>query len=135
MVGDRPGTEGRQADERGELGAEVSRRLVGLIRDYTGRGPTKARTYVHDRVIVCVLEDALTKGEKMMAEGGEQAAALDARRAYQRLIRDDAARTIEELTGRRVAALLSDSSVEPDVAIEAFVLEEGRSARKATGER
>lgn len=124
MAEGRPAAARGRSDEHGELAAEISRRIVGLLRDYTGRGPTRARTYVHDRVVVCVLEDTLTKGEQSMAEGGEQEAALGARKAYQRLMREDAARTVEELTGRRVAAFLSDNSVEPDVAIEAFVLDE-----------
>lgn len=123
MVEERPAGEHGHGGEHGELAAEVSRRLVGLLRDYTGRGPTKARTYIHDRLILCVLEEALTKGEKAMAGGGEETAALASRKAYQRLMQEDAAKAIEELTGRRVAALLSDSSVDPDIAIEAFVLD------------
>ena len=128
MVEGRPAAARGRSDEHGELAAEISRRIVGLLRDYTGRGPTKARTYVHDQVILCVLEDNLTKGEQAMADGGEQAAAHASRKAYQRLMRADAARTIEELTGRRVAAFLSDNSVSPDVAIEAFVLDEPGTA-------
>jgi uncharacterized protein YbcI len=122
MVERKPVPPSGSSDDHGVLAAEISRRVVGLLREYAGRGPTKARTYIHDQLIVCVLENTLTQGERAMADGGEQTAALESRRAYQRLMREDAASAIEDLTGHRVAAFLSDHSIDPDVAIEAFVL-------------
>lgn len=112
-----------RSDGSGGLAAEISNRVVGLLKEYTGRGPTKARTYLHERVVICVLEDTLTRGEQQLAEHGEEAQALENRRAFQRLIRSEARAAVEELTGRRVVAFLSDNALDPDIAVEAFVLE------------
>jgi uncharacterized protein YbcI len=105
------------------LGAEVSTRMVQLLRDYTGRGPTKARTYVHEDLIVCVLRDNLSKAEHAIAEHIGVEAVLAQRKAFQNALRDEAVAIIEELTGRSVSAFMSDNHVQPDVAIEAFLLE------------
>lgn len=107
----------------GELAAAVSNRLVQLVRDYTGRGPTKARTYIQDDVVVCVLQDTLTRGERVMAERGDPLAVIEHRRAFQRLMRHDAVQAVEEVMGKRVVAFLSDNHLDPDVAVETFLLE------------
>lgn len=107
----------------GELAAEVSNRLVQLVRDYTGRGPTKARTYIQDDVVMCVLQDTLTRGERVMADRGDPLAVIEHRRAFQRLMRDDAVQAVEEVMGKRVVAFLSDNHLDPDVAVETFLLE------------
>ncbi len=107
----------------GELAAAVSNRLVQLVRDYTGRGPTKARTYIHDDVVMCVLQDTLTRGERVMADRGDPLAVIEHRRAFQRLMRDDAVQAVEEVMGKRVVAFLSDHHLDPDVAVETFLLE------------
>lgn len=105
------------------VSAEISTRLVKLLREYTGRGPTKARTYVHDELVVCMLQDTMTKGDRVLAEHGQEQPVLDHRQAFQDVLRSEAQKVIEEVTGRRVVAFLSDSHVDPDVGIEAFVLE------------
>jgi uncharacterized protein YbcI len=106
----------------GPLAAEISRRMVRLISDYTGRGPTRARTYLHSNLIVCLLADTLTKGERSLAHHGEEAAVIQTRRTYQQLMREDATAMVEELTGQKVIAFFSDHNLDPDMALEGFVL-------------
>jgi uncharacterized protein YbcI len=45
------------------------------------------------------------------------------RKAYQDTMRDDLVTGVEEITGRTVIAFLSDNHIDPDIAIESFVLE------------
>jgi len=40
-------------------------------------------------------------------------------------MRDDLIAVVEELTGRRVIAFLSDNHMDPDIAVETFVTEGG----------
>ena len=70
---------------------EISRSMVGLVREYTGRGPTKARTTISRDTVVIVLEDALTKGERKLVESGESEHVLQTRRKVQRMMRDEPA--------------------------------------------
>jgi uncharacterized protein YbcI len=113
----------------GELSAAISNGVVRLLREYTGRGPTKARTYMKDDLVSVVLEDSLTKGERSLVQDGESALVLAARKAYQRTMQRDLISLVEQLTGRKVIAFLSDNHLEPDVAVESFVLESSAHSR------
>ena len=65
----------------GELSDALSNAIVALMADYTGRGPSQSRTYVHENVIVCILHDGLTKGERsLVQDGNEDAASVPPRR-------------------------------------------------------
>jgi len=48
---------------KGSISAAISSAVVQLMREYTGRGPTKARTYVDEDLITVVLQDTLTMGD------------------------------------------------------------------------
>jgi uncharacterized protein YbcI len=107
----------------GPLAASISNGVVRLLLEYTGRGPTRARTHMTDELISVVLEDTLTKGERSLVEDGETTLVLNARKAYQRTMRRDLIALVEDETGRKVRAFLSDNHMEPDIAIESFLLE------------
>jgi uncharacterized protein YbcI len=70
-----------------------------------------------------VLQDSLTVGERTLTNAGEGDAVLDLRRRWQRVMREDVSREIEELTGRKVTGFMSDNHIDPDLAVEVFVLE------------
>ncbi len=107
----------------GVLASSISNGVVRLLREYTGRGPTRARTHISADLISVVLEDTLTKGERSLVQDGETALVLQARHAYQRTMREDLVALVEETTGRKVRAFLSDNHLDPDVAVESFLLE------------
>jgi uncharacterized protein YbcI len=107
----------------GSLSMAVSDLIVRLVHKHTGRGPTHAKTIIAGDVIFTVLRDTLTHGERTLVEHGKRDVVLDMRRAFQSAMRDDAEAGLEELTGRKVMAFLSDNCADPDLAIEAFVLE------------
>ena len=107
----------------GPLAAAITKAVVAVFRDYTGRGPTKARTFFNDNLVQVLLEDTLTTAERQLAEGGEEAFVLDIRRKFQATMREDLTTAVEELGGRNVIAFMSDSTIEPDLALETFVVE------------
>ncbi len=107
----------------GRLLAEITNRIVALMREHYGRGPIKAKTYVLDNLIVCVLSDGFTAIERTMMEGGEPNRVLDMRRDFQRMMKERYSDMIEQLTGRKVRAFLSGIDTEADgLSIESFVL-------------
>ncbi len=93
------------------------------MRQHYGRGPIKAKTYVLDNLIVCVLSDGFTAIERTMMEGGEADRVLEIRRDFQRMMEVRYSEMIEGLTGRRVLAFLSQSHVEPDLTVEMFLMD------------
>ena len=110
-------------DSSGELAAALANAIVALTAEYTGRGSPRSRCYVHEDLIVCVLHDSLTKGEVSLVQDGKEEAVLAIRGTYQESMRSELVAIVERLTGRKVAAFMSSNHVNPDVAIESFVLE------------
>jgi uncharacterized protein YbcI len=108
---------------KGELAARISNTVVRALARTTGRGPTKAKTTLGDNGIFVVLQDSLTRGEQNLTDAGEGEAVLDLRRRWQRVMRVELSREIEELTGRKVIGFMSDNHLDPDLAVEVFVLE------------
>ena len=106
----------------GPHGLAISNLVVRLLSEYTGRGPTKARTLFTDDLITVVVQNLLTKGERSLVRDGKADLVLQTRRAYQLTMREDFTAGIEEITGREVIAFLSANHIDPDIAIESFVL-------------
>jgi uncharacterized protein YbcI len=106
----------------GAMSSAISNATVRLLSEYTGRGPTKARTYIVGDLVTVVLQDTLTKGERGLVRNGERALVLETRRAYQRTMSAQLIANVEEITGRRVLAFLSANHIDPDYAVENFVL-------------
>ncbi len=103
--------------------AQISNLVVQLYRSYTGRGPTKAWTSIDGDLISVVLRETLTRGEQSLVADGRAQFVLDLRKAYQGVMRDDLVAGVESITGRKVIAFMSDNHVDPDIAIESFILE------------
>jgi uncharacterized protein YbcI len=118
-----PGERAESSLAGGRLLAEVTNRIVAFMREHYGRGPIKAKTYVLDNLIVCVLTDGFTAIERTMMEGGEPERVLEMRRDFQRLMKERYTGMIEQLTGRKVLAFLSQAHVDPDLTIEMFLMD------------
>lgn len=78
---------------------------------------------VHDDSVMILLADALTAGERKLAESGRADRVREVRHDFQKLMRDDLVALVEGATDRKVIALMSDSHIDPDMAVEVFALE------------
>ena len=108
----------------GVLDAAISNAVVGLIRERVGRGPTKARTIHSGKVVLCVLEETMTKAERTLVSAGEDDFVLRMRAALQHVMRQELTAAVEGLTRHKVVAFMSANHVAPDLAAELFVLDE-----------
>lgn len=111
----------------GAVQAAISTAAVGLLRDYTGRGPTSARAQITKDSVIVTLYNCLTKGERTMADSGQAYEVLAMRRQLQNTMKDDLIAMIEDLTGLKVVAFLSDALADPDVAVEVFLIDRDAS--------
>jgi uncharacterized protein YbcI len=107
----------------GELLSAISTRIVQILRESYGRGPMRAKTYVMDDLVVCVMRDGMIPIEQTMMESGEGARVVEMRREFQRMMGLKYREAIEELTGRKVLAFLSQAHVDPDITMEIFFVD------------
>jgi uncharacterized protein YbcI len=105
------------------LQSAISTAIVGYLREYTGRGPTKSRTTIRDNVVLVMLEQTLTKGEQVLVKKGRSEQVLALRHTYQEAMRDESSAKVSELTGRNVVAFMSANHIDPDLASEIYVLD------------
>jgi uncharacterized protein YbcI len=108
--------------------AVISTTVVQLLHEYTGRGPTKAKTVINDDVVTVLLADTLTKGERKLVENGASDRVLQLRHDYQLAMRDDLVALVEHELDRKVIAFMSQNHIDPDLAAEVFVLEPTEAA-------
>lgn len=108
----------------GEHLRQISSAIVGLYREHFGKGPTAAKTYVLDDMVICVLRDGLTTVEKTLFERGKGDVVREMRAAFQDAVAERFTSTIERLTDRKVIAFMSQAHVAPDLAIEVFCLDQ-----------
>jgi uncharacterized protein YbcI len=107
----------------GELNAAITREVIRVHNESHGRGPKKAFSFHNGNVLTTVMEEVLTAAERRLADSGEREAVLNMRSLYQRSMEPALKKAIEEVTGRKVLALMSDNHLEPDMAVEVFILD------------
>ena len=111
----------------GEMRATISREIVRLQAAYYGKGPTRAKTYIVEDLVVVVLEESFTRAEKTLAERGEKDAIEHIRRRFQQQMADDFTSVVEQATGRKVRVFLSETNIDQDVSVETFLLADERT--------
>ena len=112
---------GRPGDH-GEILTAISDGLVSLLKDYYGRGPTQAKTYYQDDLVVCLLRGGFTRVEQTLLDGGRGHAVIQQRMEFQEVMRERFEAVIEQATGRRVVGFMSGNQQDPDMICEVFVL-------------
>jgi uncharacterized protein YbcI len=111
----------------GDVRAEISSEIIRLQAEYYGRGPTKARTYIVEDVVVVVLEETFTRAERTLIERGDREAIQQIRRRFQQHMAESFISVVEQATGRKVRSFLSDTDVGQDISIETFLLADART--------
>jgi uncharacterized protein YbcI len=97
---------------------QISRGIVAIYKDYTGRGPTHAQTQITDVCSSTIVEDSLTKAERKLVDGGDAFTVREIRRKFQDAMRDEITELVQTVTGRETDTMLSDHHPINDVAIE-----------------
>jgi uncharacterized protein YbcI len=116
-----PGPESHQAG--GDLRGNISRRMVQLHKEFYGRGPEKAKTYVVGDLVVVLMRGGFTRVEETLLQEGRGDSVIQQRADFQDVMVNRFSEVIEEETGRKVVAMMSGSHQHPDLLGEVFVLE------------
>ena len=113
----------RDQSSLGEMRATISNEIVRLQAEYYGKGPTRAKTYIVEDLVVVVLEESFTRAEKTLAQRGEREAIEHIRRRFQQHMAAEFTSVVEQATGRKVRTFLSETNIEQDVSVETFLLD------------
>jgi uncharacterized protein YbcI len=108
----------------GRLNGALATAIVQVHTRSVGRGPTKAQVTQRENVVVALLSEARTQPERWLIGSGDAGGAIRLRRDLERSMRDGLVAAVEELTGCRVVAFLSDNCVEPDLIAQIYVLDQ-----------
>jgi uncharacterized protein YbcI len=117
-------------EDQGALRTGLANAMVGLLKEYYGRGPTGGKAWLLDDYVFIVLEDGLTRSEETLVAAGEEDLVRTYRLTFQEAMRDRAIGAVEQLTGRSVLDYHSQIVFSPPRAFEIFILE----PRPAAGE-
>ena len=111
-----------QPTNHGDILTAISDGLVGLLKEFYGRGPTQAKSYYDDDLVVCVLRGGFSQVEQTLLDGGRGDAVVEQRVAFQDLMRSRFEAVIEGATGRTVVGFMSGNQQDPDMMCEVFML-------------
>jgi uncharacterized protein YbcI len=103
--------------------AEISNAMVGLKREFYGKGPTKAKTFLNDNYVFCVMEGGLTRNEETMIERGHEDLVRSYRLRFQEAMEDPTVEAVQRITGHTVIGYHSQIVFNPERAFEIFVLD------------
>jgi uncharacterized protein YbcI len=101
---------------------ELSNAMVALHRQYFGRGPGAAKSFVTEEMAVCVLSDIYTAVERTLIHAGQAEHVRRTRGLHQEALENEYKASVEKIMDRPVDAFLSVVHVDPDVAVEVFLL-------------
>ena len=110
------------AQTHGDVLTAISDGMVGLMKEYYGRGPTRSKSYYEDDLVVCLLRGGFSRVEQTLLEGGRGASVIHQRMEFQDLMRQRFEAVIERATGRRVIGFMSGNQQDPDIMCEVFIL-------------
>ena len=106
----------------GDVLTAISDGMVALLKEFYGRGPTRAKSYYEDDLVVCLLRGGFSRVEQTLLEGGRGSSVIRQRIEFQELMRERFESVIAEATGRRVIGFMSGNQQSPDIMCEVFIL-------------
>jgi uncharacterized protein YbcI len=104
-------------------GAAISRELVQAHKEVFGRGPTKARTHLHEDCVVVLMREGHTLSEASMARGDRSREVAQQRVDLSNDASSRFVEVVERNVGRGVIGFMSSSHQDPDLLVFIFVLE------------
>ena len=103
--------------------AAVTDAMVEFHERYHHRKPATAKSrLLGDDLLVCILGGVYTDVEKTMIELQRSTVVQETRSAFQHAMQQKFISAVEELSGRKVLAFISNSHVGPDIEMEIFML-------------
>ncbi len=116
-------TDGSDREQGQSLLARISTEMVRAKKEDFGKGPTRAKSYFLDDMLVVVMRGGLTTAERTLIDVGEEDKVREFRQVFQNQMALKLTGLVEELTGRKVLTYQSQIMFGPDRVVEMFVLD------------
>lgn len=114
-----------QTDTNGaELLSQISNEMVRVMKECFGRGPTRAKSYMLDDLLVVVMRDGMTTAERTMLEFGRSDVVRHFRQEFENEMTGRLVGAVERLSGRKVVTYQSQVMFEPNTIVELFLFDE-----------
>jgi len=117
----------------GDQLAAITRDIVRVKSQGSGRGATEAKSYQCDDFIFTVMKDGMTALERNLLEHGDSDLVRQLRLRFQEYNADAFRGAVERIVGRPVVGYHSQVLFDPDYTIEMFVI--GAQPRRDPAER
>lgn len=115
---------GSMPDEPGgSVRAALANAMVGMKKQFYGRGPTAAKAWILDDYVFVALEGGLTRNEETLLADGKEDLVRSYRLSFQETMTSVVTQAVAEITGRRVLTYHSQIVFGPTRTFEMFVLE------------
>lgn len=112
---------------KGQMEAAVSEALIKFEKEYMGRGPLEAKTYIIEDIVLVRLKGVLTPAEHQLVKTGDAAKGLElikqVRVALLEKGRPLLEAIIQDIAGKKVVSLHTDLSTVTGERVIIFVLE------------
>lgn len=106
-----------------DAGKAIARAIAAVHKERFGKGPDRAKCYLHDDCVLVLMYEGHTKSETTLEAGGEQKAVASQRVRSSDAIHEELISVVEDATERKVIGFMSSSQLEPSLLSHVFVLE------------
>lgn len=107
----------------GTLRMALANAMVGMKKQFYGRGPTAAKAWILDDYVFVAMEGGLTRNEETLLADGKADVVRSYRLSFQETVGTTVMTAVQELVGRRVLTYHSQIVFDPPRTFEIFVLE------------
>ena len=111
------------SEPEGSVRSALANAMVGMKKQFYGRGPTAAKAWILDDYVFVALEGGLTRNEETLLADGKEDLVRSYRLSFQETMTDVLTSAVTEITGRRVVTYHSQIVFNPTRTFEMFVLE------------
>ncbi len=115
---------GLATPDAGQLLAQLSTEMVQAQKRWFGKGPTQAKSYFLDDMLLIVMQGGLTTAERTMLDFGEEDLVRQFRQTFENRMTERLTGMVEEVTGRKVLTYQSQILFDPDRVVELFVFDD-----------
>ena len=110
----------------GDMLARLSDGMVRAKKQFFGKGPEQAKSYMLDDMLFVVMRGGLTTAEQTMLRFGRQSMVRQFRQLFENEMTEVLTGLVEEATGRTVVNYQSQIMFDPDIIVEMFVFADPR---------